>query len=180
MVDSTSSTAAHLFETYGERLVRRARSILRSEHEADDAVQDVMLSVMEAPYALPNVESLLGWLYTLVRHRCVDIIRRDVRRKAREEAAASMEDLFTGTEDPAALMEQDEVASVVANAIDHLPGPQRDAFVMNALDGLTFREISARTGVPMGTLMARKKRAVTLIRRHLARAGILPNEETVS
>jgi RNA polymerase sigma factor (sigma-70 family) len=176
MVDSQRSAAVQLFETYGERLKHRARSILRSEHEADDAIQDVMLSILEAPYALPNIESLLGWLYTLVRRRCVDIIRRDVSRKAREQTAVGMEVLFTGTTDPATLMEQDEVADLVAEAIDRLPALQRDAFVMNALDGLTFREISASTGVPMGTLMARKKRAVESIRKHLARHGILPSE----
>jgi RNA polymerase sigma factor (sigma-70 family) len=136
-------------------------------------VQEVMLSILEAPHVLPTIESLLGWLYTLVRRRCVDIIRKDVSRKAREETAVGMEVLFSGTPDPATLMEQDEVVDLVAEAIDRLPALQRDVFIMNALDELTFREISASTGVPMGTLMARKKRAVESIRRHLARHGIL-------
>lgn len=176
MVDSNSGAAAQLFETYGERLTCRARRILRSEHEADDVVQEVMLSVLEAPHALPSIDSLLGWLYTLVRRRCVDIIRSDVSRKAREETAVGMEVLFTGTTNPATLMEQEETINLVAEAIDRLPASQHYAFVTNAIDGLTFREMSARTSVPMGTLMARKRRAVESIRRHLARHGILPGE----
>jgi RNA polymerase sigma factor (sigma-70 family) len=180
MVDLRGGAAAQLFETYGERLTRRARRILRSEHEADDAVQEVMLSVLEAPHVLPNIENLLGWLYTLVRRRCVDIIRSDVSRKAREEAAAGMELLFTGATGPATLVEEEEVAGLVAEAIDRLPASQRYAFVTNTIDGMTFREMSARTGVPMGTLMARKKRAVESIRRYLARHGILEEVEGTS
>jgi RNA polymerase sigma factor (sigma-70 family) len=91
-----------------------------------------------------------------------------------------MEVLFTGAPDPATLMEREEVADLVAEAIDRLSPSERDAFTMNELEGLTFREISAATGIPMGTLMARKKRAVESIRRHLTRYGILPQEGTVS
>jgi RNA polymerase sigma-70 factor (ECF subfamily) len=139
-----------------------------------------MISVLEAPHVVPTIESLLGWLYTLVRRRCVDIIRQDVSRKAREAAAVGMEVLFTGAPDPATLMEREEVSDLVAEAIDRLSPSERDAFAMNELEGLTFREISAATGIPMGTLMARKKRAIESIRRHLTRYGILPQEGTVS
>jgi len=179
-MSARSISAAELFDTYGARLVRRAKRVLGSETEADDAVQEVMLSVLEAPHLLPGVESMLGWLYTLVRRRCVDIIRSDVRRKAREEAAVNMERLFDGADDPASMMEKDEVIRLVAKAVDELPKPQREIFVANAMEGRTFREIAEETGVPPGTLMARKKRAVDAIRRRLKRCGVLPEEYTAT
>ncbi len=175
-MSARSISTAELFDTYGARLVRRAKRVLGSETEADDAVQEVMLSVLEAPHLLPDVESMLGWLYTLVRRRCVDIIRSDVRRKAREVAAVNMERLFAGADDPAAMMEKDEVIRLVAKAVDELPKPQREIFVANAMEGKTFREISEETGAPPGTLMARKKRAIDAIRRRLKKSGVLPEE----
>ncbi len=173
----TDRTVTELFAKHGERLERRARRILGSDTEAEDAVQEVMLAILEAPHVLPSVESVLGWLYTLVRRRCVDIIRKDVRRKLREEAVAGMEMLFEGSPDPAALMEQEEVVRLVAQAVGDLPEAQRYAFVTNTMEGKTFREMSRVSGVPMGTLMARKMRAIEAIRRRLTHQGLLPSRD---
>jgi len=170
--ERTVSLVAEVFEEYRERLVARAQRILRSETEADDVVQEVMLGIMEAPDILPTVESMIGWLYTLVRRRCVDLVRSDRSRKAREENAG-IEALLNGTPDANELMDDAEVIEAVAVAVDALPAPQRHAFVANVLDGKTFREISAETGEPMGTLMARKKRAVDAIRVRLQEQGII-------
>ena len=168
------SLVAYVFEEYRERLVARARRILRSDAEADDVVQEVMLGIMQAPDVLPTVENMVGWLYTLVRRRCVDLVRSDVSRKAREEDAG-IEALFDGTPDVDELMDDSEVAEAVAAAVEALPAPQRHAFVANVLEGKTFREIAAEAGEPMGTLMARKKRAVDVIRARLREQGIMPS-----
>ena len=85
-----------------------------------------------------------------------------------------MGDLLRESPDPQDLMARDEVAALVARAVAALPEAQREAFRGNALEGKTFREMSAESGVPMGTLMARKKKAVDSIRERLRRAGLLP------
>jgi len=159
-----------LFAARGREMIRRARRVLGSEADAEDAVQEAMLVLLRAPHALAAVERLGSWLYTVVRRRCVDIVRADVRRRE-TEAASRLEDLFDA-DDPFALMERAEVAEEVARAIDALSADLRQAFVENALEGRTFREISEETGVPMGTLMARKKKAADSIRERLRRAGL--------
>jgi len=172
-MSTANDIIANLFAAYGNALRQRARRILGSDADADDAVQEVMLTLLNGPDVLPTIERVAGWLFTLVRRRCIDIIRSDARRKVRE-AAEGVAGLFDGADDPAALMEQREVAELVAAAVDELPEAERYAFVANALDGLTFREMAEHTGVPMGTLMARKKRAVDTIRNQMRRRGILP------
>ena len=173
MTRADTESIADVFTTYGEDLKRRARRILGSEADAEDAVQEVMLALLSAPGVLSAVTRLAGWLVTVVRRRCVDLIRADARRKARE-SVRGVEDLFAGSDDPAALMEQEEVARLVAEAVDELPEALRAPFVANVLDGLTFREMSEQTGVPMGTLMARKKKAVDTLRARLRSRGLVP------
>lgn len=164
-------TIAEIFAEYGDRLAARARRVLGSEADADDAVQEVMLTLLDAPHLLSTVDRLGGWLLTMVRRRAIDLVRSESRRSARE---TGVEELFSGVPDPDAWMERDEVAREVARAVEELPDAQRAAFVANALEGRTFKEISEETGVPMGTLMARKKRAVDAIRARLGKRGLLP------
>ena len=164
-------TIAAIFAEYGDQLAARARRVLGSEADADDAVQEVMLTLLDAPHVLASVDRLGGWLLTMVRRRAIDLVRSESRRSERE---TGVEDLFHGLPDPEAWMERDEVAQAVASAVDELPEVQRAAFVANALQGRTFKEISEETGVPMGTLMARKKTAVDAIRARLSKRGLLP------
>lgn len=167
------STIAAAFRDHGQRLARRAERILGSESEAEDIVQDVMVGILEAPDVLPSIENLVGWLYTTVRRRCIDLIRSDVRRKGREAVAASMDELFIGVDDPAAVMERDEVSDLVADAVSRLSEPQRFVIMQHSFAGRSFRELSVETGEPIGTLLARKKRAIDVIRRSLQEKGIV-------
>jgi RNA polymerase sigma factor (sigma-70 family) len=172
MTASEADLAAEIFSTYGSELLGRARALVRSEMDAEDAVQEAMLAIVRAPHLLSVVEKTGAWLYTLVRRRCVDIIRRDSSRR-RDEYEAALEDLFQGT-DAHELMERKEFVQAVATAAGHLDEPLRFAFVENALEGKTFEQISQESGVPMGTLMARKKGAVELIRKQMRQRGLLP------
>ncbi len=173
MSTTPTPSIAAIFAEYGDQLAARARRVLGSEADADDAVQEVMLTLLDAPHVLASVDRLGGWLLTMVRRRSIDLVRSESRRSARE---SGVEELFAGVADPEAWMERDEVAHAVASALEELPAAQREAFVASALEGRTFKEMAQETGVPMGTLMARKKRAVDHIRARLDRRGLLPRD----
>jgi RNA polymerase sigma factor (sigma-70 family) len=160
---------SELLEEYRPQLVRWARSLLRSDLDAEDAVQDAMLAVLRAPHLLAGVEDAAAWLYTVVRRRCIDLIRRATSRRDYERGAA-LEELLD-EEEPDALdeAERKQLVTNVARAVETLEPALREAFVGNALEGRTFEELSAATGIPMGTLMARKQKAIERIRRELGR-----------
>ncbi|MBW2261269.1 MAG: hypothetical protein JRG91_04780, partial [Deltaproteobacteria bacterium] len=69
--------------------------VLRSEADAEDAVQEAMLSLLAAPHVLTTVEQLGAWLFTVVRRRAVDIIRKDSTRRLREQESG-LDELFEG------------------------------------------------------------------------------------
>ena len=169
MTDTDRADVAPLFIAHRDSLLSRARRILRSDADAEDVVQEVLLTVLRAPHLLASVERVLGWLLTLVHRRAVDLVRRSVRRRDRESDEDLAELLRSeSAEDPEM---RDEAVQVIAAAVSELPDPQRQAFVENALEGVTFREMSARSGIPPGTLMARKKRAADHIRARLREDG---------
>jgi len=152
-------------------MLRRASYLLRSETDAEDVAQEVMLELIKAPHALAGVERLGAWLYTLVYRRCMDIIRRNTRRRDKETRAGAAE-LFDGG-DFEQMMDTEEVCAAVAKALEQLQASLRFVFEQNVLEGFTFRQISKKSKIPMGTLMARKKKAMDLIRKQLRRQGLL-------
>ena len=155
-------------------MIERARRVIRSEEDARDAVQQVALTVLEAPHLLAGVERVGAWLFTLVYRRCVDIIRGNVRR-AEKSSDKDLIELFEAAEEEDPFV-QDELAEAISDAIRRLPEDQRDVIVWNVLEEQTFREISERTGIPMGTLMARKKRGLDRMRNMLADEGLFDSE----
>jgi len=174
---SETPTVEELFTEYGEQLKERARRILGSDADADDIVQEVMLTLITAPHILAGVERITGWLLTVVHRRCVDLIRAGSRRREAEPGDV-IELLLEGGDDPAHVAEQEETASHVAEAISELPEDLREVFVANSLHGISYREISEQTGTPMGTLMARKKKAVETLRDRLRSRGFLPRHRS--
>ncbi|MBN2498070.1 MAG: RNA polymerase sigma factor [Deltaproteobacteria bacterium] len=171
MSDADTPGIEEVFIGHYPAMVRRARQVLRSDIDAEDAAQEVLLRILKAPHLLSGVERMGAWLYTLVHRRCVDIIRGGVRRRDKETRAGA-EELFAGL-DLEEMMEREAVCAAVAESLDALEPDLRFAFVENVLEGRTFREISRRSQIPMGTLMARKKKATDAIRRRLQRRGLL-------
>lgn len=161
-------TAEHVAEVLTEnyrRMLSRARQVLRSEVDAEDAVQDVMLTLLRAPDMLSGVERVTGWLLTMVYRRSVDIIRRERRRDGWDSDDVIAELFPEGSN--SADMESDELVEAVYGALNELPEDQRFVILANAVEGISFKDISEETGVPMGTLMARKKRGLDRIRARL-------------
>ena len=152
-------------------LVSRARRIMRSGEDAEDVVQDVMETLLTAPHMLDGVERLGAWLTTMVFRRCVDTIRSRTRRLRREEQSG--EDLVGSVAYSAEDVEENELMAALATAIADLPKEQRFVVEEHALGGRTFSELAESTGIPKGTLLARKRRAMGNIKATLQRQGIL-------
>src|SRR6516164_3268235 len=131
MVDVDRRDVAELFGDYGGAMVRAARALVRSEADAEDAVQDAMVALLSAAHLPSIVENVGGWLYTLVRRRCVDLLRRGSSRRS-DQRESTLEALFDEAPDASALLEQHELVASVAQAVRMLDEPLRFAFVENA------------------------------------------------
>lgn len=131
---------------------------------AEDVLQDAFLRALTEANALSIVEDVAGWIFTAMRNRLTDLWRgRAARRRAGAVDVPErtiVEVAAAAGFDPEDELVRNELAGAIETAIAALPAPQRDVLLAQAVEGLTFRELAARTGTSIDTLMARKRYAV--------------------
>jgi RNA polymerase sigma factor (sigma-70 family) len=166
----------HITET-----VRRERGRLGSfirkrvadASEAEDILQDVLYELVEA-YRLPEpIEQVGAWLFRVARNRIIDRFRKkkevalpDVEEGSDDEAWLDKV-LPSSDEGPEAAYARNVMLEELYEALDELPEEQRDAFIGHEIEGLSFKEMSAATGLGINTLLARKRYAVLHLRTRL-------------
>ena len=165
-------------------LVRRERSRLLNfirrrvpdPLDAEDILQDVFYRLVEANRLLMPVEHVTGWLFRVARNRITDLFRKKEPQNFSEIAgeddddATPFEDLLPSPDaGPEALYARRLLLKKMQVALDELPKEQRDVFVAHELEGRSFKEMSAETGVSVNTLLARKRYAVLHLRERLQR-----------
>lgn len=146
------------------------RSRTGSLEEAEDLLQDVFFQAIRAASVTEPIENIVGWLYTIARNKIIDRYRRkrNIVSLQQEKEDVTLEELLT---DSGINIEKEvfrrAVMDALIEALEELPPEQRDAFIQQAIEGRTFREISESTGTPLNTLIARKRYAVQFLRKRL-------------
>jgi RNA polymerase sigma-70 factor, ECF subfamily len=134
-----------------------ARWLTKNEADAEDVVQDAYLRALRFFTSL-RADNARAWLLTIVRHTWYGRIaprsggyQTDGLDETSQEPAAE-------TLDPEALLMQRQTIEDVRAALEQLPAEFREAVVLRELEGLSYKEIAAVTGVPIGTVMSRLSR----------------------
>jgi RNA polymerase sigma factor (sigma-70 family) len=160
------------------RLRNFIRSRLGDEAEVEDVLQDVFYELVEAYRLMQPIEQVGAWLFRVARNRITDLFR-----KRRPEAASSVaagpgleadgepprlaELLPSPVAGPEAAYARGVLLEELAAALDELPPEQREVFVAHEIEGRSFKQIAAATGVNVNTLLSRKHYAVLHLRRRL-------------
>jgi len=157
------------------RLRRFIRGRVPDPRDAEDVLQDVFYELVEANRLLMPVEHVTGWLFRVARNRITDLFRR--RRPEGLGALAEAEEegellrweeiLPSPDAGPEALYARSFLLDELAAAVDELPKEQRDVFVGHELEGRSFKEMAAESGVSVNTLLSRKRYAVLHLRERL-------------
>lgn len=157
-----------LVEAHAGTLFRVANSVLRNRAEAEDAVQDAFLRVLEHRGDLPGVRDLRPWLIRIVWNVSLD--RRKRRRP--DQAEPGFLHALPGTHLPAdqALLQAQQSARVYA-AIDKLPQSEREVLLLSALEELGADEIAHILGKSASAVRSLQHRARTRLRERLMKGG---------
>ena len=165
--------------------VKREQSRLRNfirrrvadPRDAEDILQDVFYKLVEANRLLMPIDHVTGWLFRVARNRITDLFRKKqpesfsdaaVARNDADDEGLLFEDLLPSPDaGPEALYVRNLLLEELELAIDELPQEQREMFVAHELEGRSFKEIAAATGVSVNTLLSRKHRAVLQLRERL-------------
>jgi RNA polymerase sigma factor (sigma-70 family) len=139
----------------------RARIADGAEADAEDIVQDVMTSIFERADVTSAIVDLTAYVYRSLAHRVVDAVR------ARRPTAPLQDALPDSRYEASGQVEREEARERLFAAIDGLPEAQRAVLVATELEGAGYRELAERWDEPIGTLLARKHRALRALRKTL-------------
>jgi len=143
--------------------------------DAEDIVQEVFYKLVEANRLLMPIEHVTGWLFRVARNRITDLFRKKkpetfsgATLEAEGGEVLQIEDLLPSPDaGPEALYARNVLLDELELALDELPEEQRDVFVAHELEGRSFKEMAAETGVSVNTLLSRKRYAVLHLRERL-------------
>ena len=143
--------------------------------DAEDILQEVFYELVEANRLLMPIEHVTGWLFRVARNRITDLFRKKKPESFSDAAVATDDEELLHLEDllpspdagPDALYARGVLLDELEFALDELPDEQREVFVAHEIEGRSFKEMSAETGVSVNTLLSRKRYAVLHLRERL-------------
>jgi RNA polymerase sigma factor (sigma-70 family) len=157
----------------------RLRSFIRRRVsdplDAEDILQDVFYELVEANRLLMPVHHVTGWLFRVARNRITDLFRKRTTERLSDDVVTNEYDDLRRLEDllpsldagPEALYERHVLLDELESAIGELSPEQRAVFVGHEIEGRSFKEMAAETGVSVNTLLSRKRYAVLHLRERL-------------
>jgi RNA polymerase sigma factor (sigma-70 family) len=180
MMAEDNSRIAAAVAAQGPRLRAFVRRQVADLSEVEDIVQDTFLELVSAYRLVEPIEHLAAWLMRVARNRIIDRFRARSRQTSLSDSSGP--DVVGSSSEPSHVLDEwlapadagpesayvrEVLADELVAALDELPAPQRDVFVAHELEGRTFKELAAATGVGLNTLLGRKHAAVRHLRRRL-------------
>ena len=135
-----------------------------ADRDAEDIIQDVALKILSRSESLSPIDNIAGFVYNSIRNKIIDLMR--TKRKVvnpeneMEYRLAALSELFYGTTDNAY---SENIKKELKKAIITLKPDYRNIITAIDFEGFTYRELSQETGIPEGTLMSRRHRAIAIL-----------------
>ena len=135
-----------------------------SETDAEDIIQDVALKIFSRPADALPINNIGGFVYGAIKNRIIDILRT---KKQKINDQKKLEKLWTDFTEMFYSNVRDEYSDNLKNqlkrAVRDLKPVYRDIIIAVDFEGYSYREISKETGIPPGTLMSRRHRAISIL-----------------
>jgi RNA polymerase sigma factor (sigma-70 family) len=180
-IDSMNEQDRQISEIVAEERSRLRNFIRRrvpDPADVEDIVQEVFYELVEANRLLMPIDHVTGWLFRVARNRITDLFRKKKPERFSDAAVEDedgellrIEDLLPSPDaGPEALYVRRVLLDELELALDELPNDpygQREVFIAHELEGRSFKELSAESGVNTNTLLSRKRYAVLHLRERL-------------
>ena len=176
MTEEQNRSIAETIQREQTRLRNFIRKRVLDEGEAEDILQEVFYEFVQAYRLMKPVEQAGAWLFRVAKNRIIDRFRTRRAETLRAPAPpnASEEEVFPWEEllpspdaGPEAAYARAVLLDEIDAAMDELPEEQREVFVAHQIEGRSFNELAAATGLSVNTLLSRKHYAVLFLRRRL-------------
>ena len=150
---------------YGRKLFFFIRERVNTNEDAEDILQDVWVQLSDVINTEP-IEQVSGWLYRVAKNKIIDKYRKKSTVSLEEEIYEDEENDFY-LNIPESEQLRDVFWEQLYAALEEIPENQRQVFIWNELEEISFQEIAERTGEKINTLISRKRYAVLHLRKRL-------------
>lgn len=139
-----------------------------TDRDPEDIIQDVALKLFSGAERYSPINNVAGFVYHSVRNKIIDVMRKD-KGQTKEENENDIKlieftELLYGRSDNSY---SESMKEELNKRIQNLKSPYRDIILAVDFEGYTYKEISSETGIPEGTLMSRRHRAISLLHKEL-------------
>jgi RNA polymerase sigma factor (sigma-70 family) len=179
MADAQNRQIQETVKRERRRLLAFIRQRIPRPDDAEDILQDVFYEFTEMARLMKPVEQIASWLFTVARNKITDRYRKkkpllleDVfvfRTGDGDDDGYLLDDLLPAADvrSADAEMMRNTIMEALTDALEELPTEQREVFIWHELEDKSFKEIAEMTGVPVNTLLSRKRYAVLHLRDRL-------------
>jgi RNA polymerase sigma-70 factor (ECF subfamily) len=147
-----------LVERYEREALGHAVALCGAVETAKDCVQEAFIDAFQSLSRFDTKRSFYPWYYTLLRNRCF-------KQRSREARRAPVSDPTPFLEAPPGPREREQ--ELLDEALGKMDAAEREILLLKYLDGLSYREISERLDIAIGTVMSRLFHARRSLREHL-------------
>ncbi|MCD7937049.1 MAG: sigma-70 family RNA polymerase sigma factor [Tannerellaceae bacterium] len=143
-----------------------------SREEAEDILQNVFYQLTKMYQKDTPIEQVSGWLYAVTRNQITDSYRKKTPESlgfysTNEEEEYYFPELYEEDNTPEDHFLKSLIWEELEAALEELPAEQKNIFILTELEGFSFKEISETSGIPVNTLLSRKRYAVLYLREKL-------------
>lgn len=137
-----------------------------ANRNAEDIIQDVALKLFSGADRYAPINNVAGFVYRSIRNRIIDIMRssKKVESVENDTSLSELTEIFNHTTND---YTSEKMISILKTNIQELKPGYRDIIIAVDFEGYTYKEISANTGIPEGTLMSRRHRAIGILYKKL-------------
>jgi RNA polymerase sigma-70 factor (ECF subfamily) len=153
---------AKLLEEIGGVMEQYLRRRFGDSDFVEDCVQESLLAIHRARATYDAARRFRPWMFTILRHKAIDLLRRRRTRQRHEEGPQG------GSEEPAAPTADPTVPLRAAEALRGLAPEYRDALLLTKLEGRSLEEAARQAGVSVTAMKSRVHRGIQQVRRLLA------------
>jgi RNA polymerase sigma-70 factor, ECF subfamily len=161
--EGDQAAMAEIFDRHSRAVYSVALHVLKDTGHAEDVMQEIFFQVWQNSASFVEARgSLRTWLLAVTRNRAIDFLRRRKPTDPVEDV------ILTSCSDVDAEAERNAMIEKVKKALKKLPEEQQQSMNLAYFEELSHAEISARTGLPLGTVKTRIRLALTSLRKALA------------
>jgi RNA polymerase sigma-70 factor (ECF subfamily) len=161
-----------LFDLHRSKVLNLSWRMLGSEHEAEDALQEIFIKVFDRVKSYRGDSAFSTWVYRMTTNHCLDILRR---RKILS---------FMGFENVPEVADKKDsekavnlgFSPVIAKTLEKLPKKQKLCLLMREMDDLSYEDIALALQLSLGTVKSNIHRAKAFLKESLEKEGLTPDD----